>query len=124
MSDLKYLILHLSFLKRRCLFPLLFSLLTYLTRCQLLCNTDDTKLFLKISSINDCARLQENLINFVEWSATRGLKLSIKEFRSMIFAKSWSSISFSYCINDVGLFSINTNVYDLSFTSNLDSRTY
>lgn len=52
------------------------------------------ELFLNISSVNECAYLQEDLKNFVDQSKTLGLKLNIKKCRPKAFNRSYSSTSF------------------------------
>lgn len=75
------------------------------------------QLFLKISSVNDCAHLQEDHNNFVDWSVTLCLKLNIKKFKSIVFTRNRSPTSFSHCVNGVSLFLTDADVCDIDFTS-------
>uniref|UniRef100_A0A2S2NAB7 Putative RNA-directed DNA polymerase n=1 Tax=Schizaphis graminum TaxID=13262 RepID=A0A2S2NAB7_SCHGA len=111
--------------------PLLFSLFvnsacTSLKHSQLLCFADDMKFFLKIYSVDDCLKLQDDLNRFSAWAETLGHTLNVNKCRSMIFTRSRSPITYSYVLNGSCLISVDSSICDLgfTFTSSLSPRAH
>lgn len=109
--------------------PLLFSLFVNgvsrtLLNCKLLCFADDMKLFMKINTLNDCIKLQQDLDRFTAWFEALGLSLNISKCKVMSFSRSKSPIMHSYFVNDSIINRVYDTVLDLGFkfNSSLDPR--
>jgi hypothetical protein len=107
--------------------PILFSLFInnlhhVLHHCQFLCFADDIKLYLRISSPNDCTKLQSDLDRFSNWFESLGLSLNLDKCKIMSFARSRSPLMTPYFINNAAVTRAVDCVMDLGLklSCNLD----
>ncbi|XP_022162992.1 uncharacterized protein LOC111028596 [Myzus persicae] len=88
--------------------PLLFSFFvnsarTSLKHSQLLCFADDLNILLRIYSVDDCLKLQDDLNSFFSWAEDLGLTLHVNKCRSIVFTIDSTicdlgfSFTFSHC---------------------------
>lgn len=62
---------------------------------------DDIKIFLRVSSLLDCMRLQESLNNILTWCQLNGMDLNIKKCAILTYTRSLHPIIFNYSIQGV-----------------------
>lgn len=77
-------------------------------KCHFLFFADDLKLYSRISSINDCLILQEELNVLSKWCQACGMSLNTDKCYSMYFYRSREHINCTYCINDNKLNSVSS----------------
>ena len=92
--------------------PLLFLLFindipNVLSNSLCLMYADDLKLFLRVKSIADCIKLQNDLNNLVAWCTNNDLHLNVSKCHSMMFYRGMSPILFSYEINRFALSNVS-----------------
>lgn len=88
--------------------PLLFLIFindisSVLNNCQFLLFADDLKIYTRVSSINDCVILQNELNVLFDWCKKWGMSLNISKCYSMSFYRSRSPLQFVYSINNISL---------------------
>lgn len=104
--------------------PLLFSLFInsihrHLQHCHLLCFADDIKLYMSVSTIDDCLKLQIDINTFSEWFDKLGLSLNLSKCKVMTFTRIHSPIVFSYRLGKSDIIRVtNDCVMDLGFKFN------
>jgi len=102
---------------------LLFSLFIngihrHLQHCHLLCFADDIKLYMSVSTIDDCLKLQIDINTFSEWFDKLGLSLNLSKCKVMTFTRIHSPIV-SYRLGKSGIIRVtNDCVMDLGFKFN------
>jgi len=74
------------------------------------------KLFLRISTTDDCKRLKFDLNAFARWAQGLGLLLSILKCHTMTFTRSNDPILFKYSINDIALKHSSDCIIDLGIS--------
>ena len=100
--------------------PILFSLFInnlhrVLHHCQFLCFADDIKLYLRVTTPNDCTKLQSDLDRFSNWFKSLGLTLNFDKCKIMTFTRSRSPIMSPYFISNVAITRTMDYVMDLGF---------
>lgn len=83
--------------------PLLFVLFvndinTCFKNCNFLLYADDLKVFRKISSTDDCVKLQEDLDRFSAYCVANKLQLSLPKCKSISFTKKINVVHFTYSL--------------------------
>lgn len=97
--------------------PLLFSIfINDLSRllppgCKLFF-ADDVKIYMIIQSLSDCAKLQQLVDHFADWSLKNMLTLSIHKCNTITFHRKQNPICYDYAINNIKLERVN-HVRDL-----------
>jgi len=93
-----------------------------LQNCQFLCFADDIKLYLRITTPDDCTKLQSDLDRFSNWFNPLGLSLNLDKCKTMTFTRSRSPLMSPYFINNAVVTRVMDCVMDLGFklSSNLD----
>ena len=106
--------------------PLLFNIfindiLSCFKHSHFLLFADDLKLFLKISTLDDCFALQEDLDRLTEWCHTSGMDLNVLKCKVIKFHRSRNFNNFAYHIEGSPLGCVD-QISDLGvlFSSNLD----
>lgn len=94
--------------------PLFFNLFindlgSHFKYSQFLLFADDLKLFMKISSPQDCWKLQSDLNGLVEWCKSNGMELNASKCHSISFCKTRSGLEQPYVIEN----NILTNVSEI-----------
>jgi len=86
---------------------------------------DDLKLYLEISSIEDCDKLQCDLINVAKWCEKNNLVINVNKCKTVSFTKLKNKYNYTYAINGVHINSANS-VKDLGviFDSHLTFNTH
>jgi len=97
--------------------PLLFNIFintmcSAISSCRLLLFADDSKIFLRITTNNDCLTLQNTLDKFTNWCNTFNLSLNISKCKVMSFHRSKSVFSFDYKLGGISIQRVN-QVQDL-----------
>lgn len=93
--------------------PILFNLFingisSVLKNCHFLFFADDLKIYSRISSINDCLILQEELNILYNWCQAWGMSLNINKCHSMCFYRSREHIHYIYSVNNNLLKSVSS----------------
>ena len=71
--------------------------------CKFLCFADDLKLYLAVSSVDDCRRLQSDLARLEKWCEANGMDLNASKCHNICFTRSRNPIRFDYVIGDTVL---------------------
>lgn len=83
--------------------PLIFILfandLCHRIRSHCLMYADDLKIYRIISSLIDCAALQQDLDAVADWCSSNGMELNIKKCKTISFCRTTPLTSFDYSIN-------------------------
>jgi hypothetical protein len=77
---------------------------------------DDIKIFLRISTVDDCKLLQYDLNTVAHWARGLGLEPSILKCYTITYTRSYEHIVFTYTINDIALKQSGDCVMDLNIT--------
>jgi len=83
--------------------------------CKFICFADDIKLFLKVDSLTDCTRLQEDLDLFVVWGDTISLSLNVNKCKSLSSTRCHFPRKFSYSIMGTVFNSADIVTCDIGF---------
>lgn len=86
---------------------------TSLKHSYFFCFADDMKIFLKIYSVDDCLKLQDDLNSFSVEAEYLGLTFNVNKSRSMVFTRSRPPITFTYTINGSNLIPVDSTILDL-----------
>jgi hypothetical protein len=83
--------------------------------CKHLIYADDVKIFMKISSNEDVARLQSDLQRLSDWCRESGLMLNVSKCKFMSFTRRKTPLLGNYLINDASLERVSS-ICDLGVT--------
>jgi hypothetical protein len=104
--------------------PILFNIFindihNIFTHSKFLLFADDLKLYSTINSIDDCKKLQMDLLNFEKWCLTNSLNINISKCSQITFTKRKNPITFNYSIMNNKLI-IKSHIKDLGITLSND----
>jgi len=80
-----------------------------------LCFADNIKLYARISSNDDCLKLQDNFNRFSEWFGKLELSLNLSKCKIMTLTTICSSIIFSYFFDESDIIRVSNSIVDLGF---------
>lgn len=66
--------------------------------CKFLLFVDDLKLYLSINSIDDCDKLQNDLIQLENWCQINSLRINVSKCSQITFTKRKKPITFNYFV--------------------------
>lgn len=76
---------------------------------------DDLKIYRIISSLVDCAALQQDIEAVEDWCVSNGMTMNAMKCKVISFCKSHTTRSFAYKVNDITLDRV-TSINDLGVT--------
>lgn len=71
--------------------------------CRVLLYADDIKLFREISTCDDCALLQSDISNIVNWCADNKLMINVNKTYVMTFTRKTAPVQYDYILNEIAL---------------------
>jgi len=91
------------------------SVLRVLHHCRILCFADDIKLYMRVSTFDDCLKLQTDFDSFYVWSSSLGLSLNLSKCQVFTFGRIKSHFKFPYCLGENNIPRVSDYVTDLGF---------